>query len=137
MVFLFGIAIVMRPQFVLFGDSITEQSFRPGGWGAALADTYSRKVLSFFFVFENKCYFMLNNYVYLWLFHWIKNDVPMFYFCLFMQADVVVRGYGGYNTRWALYMLNHLFPLARVMIVNPFMLSFFVQSNQLSVYNKF
>ncbi|XP_071903769.1 GDSL esterase/lipase At5g62930 isoform X2 [Coffea arabica] len=33
----------MRPQIVLFGDSITEQSFRSGGWGAALADTYSRK----------------------------------------------------------------------------------------------
>ncbi|XP_058087663.1 GDSL esterase/lipase At5g62930-like isoform X1 [Magnolia sinica] len=60
----------MRPQIVLFGDSITEQSFRPGGWGAALADTYSRK------------------------------------------ADVMVRGYGGYNTRWALFLLNHLFPLS-------------------------
>lgn len=60
-----------RPRFVLFGDSITEQSFRPdGGWGAALADTYSRK------------------------------------------ADVVVRGYDGYNTRWALFLLNHLFPLS-------------------------
>ncbi|GAB4845700.1 hypothetical protein Ancab_039103 [Ancistrocladus abbreviatus] len=33
----------MRPQIILFGDSITEQSFRPGGWGAALADNYSRK----------------------------------------------------------------------------------------------
>lgn len=54
---------------MLFGDSITEQSFRSGGWGAALADTYSRK------------------------------------------ADVVVRGYGGYNTRWALFLLHHLFPL--------------------------
>lgn len=58
-----------RAQFVLFGDSITEQSFRAGGWGAALADTYSRK------------------------------------------ADIIVRGYGGYNTRWALFLLNHLFPL--------------------------
>ncbi|XP_058087664.1 GDSL esterase/lipase At5g62930-like isoform X2 [Magnolia sinica] len=67
----------MRPQIVLFGDSITEQSFRPGGWGAALADTYSRK------------------------------------------ADVMVRGYGGYNTRWALFLLNHLFPLecSRTMLV--------------------
>ncbi|KAL5816260.1 hypothetical protein ACOSQ3_024638 [Xanthoceras sorbifolium] len=57
----------MRPQIVLFGDSITEQSFRSGGWGAALADTYSRK------------------------------------------ADVLVRGYGGYNTRWALFLLHHIF----------------------------
>ncbi|WOK92928.1 GDSL esterase/lipase [Canna indica] len=61
---------MLRPQFILFGDSITEQSFRPGGWGAALADTYSRK------------------------------------------ADIIVRGYGGYNARWALFLLNHLFPLS-------------------------
>ncbi|XP_050257081.1 GDSL esterase/lipase At5g62930 [Quercus robur] len=59
----------MRPRIVLFGDSITEQSFRSGGWGAALADTYTRK------------------------------------------ADIVNRGYGGYNTRWALFLLHHLFPL--------------------------
>ncbi|KAI7985213.1 GDSL esterase/lipase [Camellia lanceoleosa] len=59
----------MRPQIVIFGDSITEQSFRSGGWGASLADNYSRK------------------------------------------ADVVLRGYGGYNTRWALFLLHHLFPL--------------------------
>ncbi|XP_050220936.1 GDSL esterase/lipase At5g62930 [Mercurialis annua] len=59
----------MRPQIVLFGDSITEQSFRSDGWGAALADTYSRK------------------------------------------ADVLVRGYGGYNTRWALFLLHHIFPI--------------------------
>ncbi|KAK4264344.1 hypothetical protein QN277_025538 [Acacia crassicarpa] len=59
----------MRPQIVLFGDSITEQSFLPGGWGAALANSYSRK------------------------------------------ADVIIRGYGGYNTRWALFLLHHIFPL--------------------------
>ncbi|KAL1810330.1 hypothetical protein DCAR_0730020 [Daucus carota subsp. sativus] len=59
----------MRPQIVLFGDSITQQSFSSGGWGAALADTFSRK------------------------------------------ADVLVRGYGGYNTRWALFLLHPIFPL--------------------------
>ncbi|XP_035550091.1 GDSL esterase/lipase At5g62930-like isoform X1 [Juglans regia] len=58
----------MRPQIALFGDSITEQSFRSGGWGAALADTYTRK------------------------------------------ADIVNRGYSGYNTRWALFLLHQLFP---------------------------
>ncbi|KDP31089.1 hypothetical protein JCGZ_11465 [Jatropha curcas] len=62
----------MRPLIVLFGDSITEQSFGSGGWGAALADTYSRK------------------------------------------ADVLVRGYGGYNTRWALFLLHHLFPIGSI-----------------------
>lgn len=60
---------LIRLRFVLFGDSITEQSFTPGGWGAALANTYARK------------------------------------------ADIIVRGYGGYNTRWALFLLNHIFPL--------------------------
>lgn len=38
----------MRPQIVLFGDSITQRSFRSGGWGAAVADIYSRKVSSFY-----------------------------------------------------------------------------------------
>ncbi|KAH6798053.1 SGNH hydrolase-type esterase superfamily protein [Perilla frutescens var. hirtella] len=60
----------MRPQIVLFGDSITQESFRSGGWGASVADAYSRK------------------------------------------ADVVLRGYDGYNTRWAMFLLHHLFPLA-------------------------
>ncbi|KAF5730857.1 GDSL-motif lipase/hydrolase family protein [Tripterygium wilfordii] len=59
----------MRPSIVLFGDSITGHSFEPGGWGAALTNTFSRK------------------------------------------ADVIVRGYGGYNTRWALFLLQHIFLL--------------------------
>eukprot|EP00250_Pteridium_aquilinum_P006705 c16569_g1_i1 orf=285-1001(-) len=59
----------MRPRFLLFGDSITEWSFSPGGWGAALANQYARK------------------------------------------ADVVLRGYAGYNTRWALFLLSKIFPL--------------------------
>uniref|UniRef100_A0A0D6R2W6 SGNH hydrolase-type esterase domain-containing protein n=1 Tax=Araucaria cunninghamii TaxID=56994 RepID=A0A0D6R2W6_ARACU len=57
-----------RPQFMLFGDSLTQRSFGEEGWGAALADRYSRK------------------------------------------ADVVLRGYGGYNTRWALFLLDKIFP---------------------------
>ncbi|KAL2321828.1 hypothetical protein Fmac_026207 [Flemingia macrophylla] len=27
------------------------------------------------------------------------------------KADVLVRGYGGYNTRWAMFLLHHLFPM--------------------------
>jgi hypothetical protein len=34
----------MRPRLVLFGASITEQSFASGGWGAALADHFARQV---------------------------------------------------------------------------------------------
>ncbi|KAK9113721.1 hypothetical protein Syun_020518 [Stephania yunnanensis] len=32
-------------------------------------------------------------------------------FFFFFQADVLVRGYSGYNTRWALFLLHHLFPI--------------------------
>jgi hypothetical protein len=39
----------LRPEFVLFGDSITQESFDDGGWGAALASLYARQVLFFFF----------------------------------------------------------------------------------------
>ncbi|EOY18843.1 Uncharacterized protein TCM_043336 [Theobroma cacao] len=57
----------MRPKIYLFGDSITEESFRDGGWGASLANLISGTV------------------------------------------DVVLRGYSGYNSRWALKVL---FPAA-------------------------
>ena len=47
----------MRPKIYLFGDSITEMSYGDGGWGASLADHFSRTVfpkkseslVSFFF----------------------------------------------------------------------------------------
>ncbi|KAK9936545.1 hypothetical protein M0R45_013381 [Rubus argutus] len=58
----------MRPKIYLFGDSITEESFGDGGWGASLAHHFSRTV------------------------------------------DVVLRGYSGYNTRWALKVLERAFP---------------------------
>ena len=58
-----------RPRIVLFGDSITEQSFGDGGFGAALADKYRR------------------------------------------HADVLLRGYSGYNSRDAVALLKHVFPL--------------------------
>ncbi|KAJ7178897.1 hypothetical protein O6H91_Y541400 [Diphasiastrum complanatum] len=60
-----------KAKFVLFGDSITQQSFLPaGGWGAALADRYARK------------------------------------------ADIILRGLSGYNSRWALFLLDRIFPTA-------------------------
>lgn len=57
-----------RPQFVLFGASLTEYAFQPGGWGASLADIYARK------------------------------------------ADILLRGYNGWNTRRALAVLDEFFP---------------------------
>ncbi|KZV53422.1 hypothetical protein F511_10208 [Dorcoceras hygrometricum] len=57
-----------RPQFVLFGSSIVQMSYNVGGWGAMLADLYSRK------------------------------------------ADIVLRGYSGWNSRMALQILDQVFP---------------------------
>ena len=60
-----------RPQFITFGDSITQKGFSsPSGWTAALAEAYQRR------------------------------------------ADVVNRGYSGYNTNWALQLLDKVFPPA-------------------------
>jgi hypothetical protein len=37
-------------------------------------------------------------------------------FALMMQrsADIILRGYSGYNTRWALFLLPDLFPKDQV-----------------------
>ncbi|KAL1834123.1 hypothetical protein DCAR_0104288 [Daucus carota subsp. sativus] len=58
----------MRPKMVLFGDSITEESFNNSGWGASLTHHFARVL------------------------------------------DILVRGYSGYNTRWALKVLERVFP---------------------------
>ncbi|KAJ0046235.1 hypothetical protein Pint_06494 [Pistacia integerrima] len=58
----------LRPRFVLFGSSIVQLSFSNGGWGAILADVYSRK------------------------------------------ADIILRGYYGWNSRRAVDVLDQVFP---------------------------
>ncbi|GAA0172079.1 esterase [Lithospermum erythrorhizon] len=58
----------MRAKIYLFGDSITQCSFVNGGWGASLANHFSRRV------------------------------------------DVLLTGYSGINTRWALKVLDKVFP---------------------------
>ncbi|CAA6673076.1 unnamed protein product [Spirodela intermedia] len=56
-----------------------------GGWGAALATfTPARSAPLTFILF--------------------------LMFILLHQADITIRGYGGYNTRWALHLLGHIFP---------------------------
>jgi len=55
-----GMAPHARPKFVLYGASMTEYSFCHGGWGAALADLYCRKVLSPSLRFWYFCYFGFN-----------------------------------------------------------------------------
>ena len=60
----------MRPVFLLFGDSITQRGWAPGGWAARLADSYGRR------------------------------------------ADILNRGYSGYNTAKAVQLLPFVFPEA-------------------------
>ncbi|KAH6769254.1 SGNH hydrolase-type esterase superfamily protein [Perilla frutescens var. frutescens] len=57
-----------RPQFVLFGSSVVQQSFSNEGWGAILTDLYDRK------------------------------------------ADIILRGYSGWNSRRAIQVLDLIFP---------------------------
>ncbi|CAK8530665.1 unnamed protein product [Lathyrus sativus] len=83
----------MRPKIVLFGDSITEDSFEHGGWGASLAHHFSRKV------------------------------------------DVVVRGYSGYNTRWALKVLERVFPASQE--PDPIALTVFFGANDACLPNRY
>lgn len=35
---------MLRPRFVLFGDSLTQRSFENGGFGAGLTNAYQRQV---------------------------------------------------------------------------------------------
>ncbi|XP_039068392.1 GDSL esterase/lipase At5g45920-like [Hibiscus syriacus] len=77
----------MRPKIYLFGDSITEFSFDEGGWGASLANHFSRRL------------------------------------------DVVLRGYSGYNTRWALKVLDRVFPAAESGGASPLAVTVFFGAN--------
>ncbi|KAG9147759.1 hypothetical protein Leryth_018809 [Lithospermum erythrorhizon] len=61
-----------RPKFVLFGSSIVQFSFIYQGWGAILADLYSRR------------------------------------------ADIILRGYAGWNSTRALQVMQEVFPLDAV-----------------------
>ncbi|KAM0847903.1 hypothetical protein ACQ4PT_038086 [Festuca glaucescens] len=81
----------MRPRLVLFGDSITEQSFDSGGWGAALAHHFAR------------------------------------------QADVVLRGLSGYNTRWALKVLDRAMEGAANESADPAAVTVFFGANDASL----
>ena len=78
----------VRPLIILFGDSITQQSYMPGGWGARLSDYYQR------------------------------------------TADVQLRGYSGYNTRWALRLIPDVFPISdAVPAVTPALVTIMLGAN--------
>jgi hypothetical protein len=86
---------MLRPRFVLFGDSLTQRSFEDGGFGAGLTSAYQRKVL---------CRPALAP---------IQLQKALADICWrLVQADVVLRGYSGYNTRWARFLLPKIFPLS-------------------------
>ena len=91
-------AQMLRPQFVLFGDSITQKASDPqGGWAAALAHNYQRKARA---VLSTSCRST-------WHFDTCQQS-DQSRAC--EQVDVVNRGYSGYNTRWAKYLLEKVFP---------------------------
>ena len=110
---------MLRPSFVLFGDSITQKSFAEGGWGAHLADEYQRKVKQ------------QNTILHLALhttgqrrmqavrvsggapFHFARGLPHTYRMHLRPQVDVLNRGYSGYNTRWAQHLLPRVFPKAQ------------------------
>ncbi|KAK1269961.1 GDSL esterase/lipase [Acorus gramineus] len=54
--------------------------------------------------------------------------------CDMDSADVILRGYGGYNTRWALFMLNHIFPL--VGTVPPIAVTIFFGANDAALLGR-
>jgi hypothetical protein len=51
---------LIRPSIVLFGDSITQQSFTPSGWGAALANDYATSMDIFNRGFSGKKHKFIN-----------------------------------------------------------------------------
>lgn len=61
-----SMAPTVYPGWLLFGDSITQQSFSAGGYGQWMSDNYQRR------------------------------------------ADIINRGYGGYNTEWALRIMPYV-----------------------------
>lgn len=80
---------MFRPKFVTFGDSLTQKACDPsGGWAAGLAHTYQRKVLDLNAMHVSRS----------------RSAGHL------LQVDVVSRGYSGYNTRWAGYLLDAVFP---------------------------
>lgn len=62
----------MRPKMVLFGDSITEESFNNSGWGASLTHHFARVVChpfssSWFLIFFKFCSFWWHILLYKFL----------------------------------------------------------------------
>jgi len=122
-----------RPQFVLFGSSIVQFGFFGDGWAANLAHLYARKVPFFFFSFflqgsdhnNNDAFcsrdFELNSTLFrkfltcmvilcMSPFYLMKISFTWTLKPLLAQADIINRGYAGWNTRRALQVLDKVFP---------------------------
>ena len=90
-----------RPEFVLFGDSLTQKASDPeGGWAAALAHNYQRKVVS------HPRQLLLSQTRLGLIQDQSSRSSPQ----VALQVDVINRGYSGYNTRWASHLLHSIFP---------------------------
>lgn len=94
----------VRPRIVLFGDSLTQRGQENGyGWASLLADAYTRKARSSFPLSRE-----FSPLQHSWRWSTLTATSPP---CA--QADIVNRGYSGYNTVWALHALEEIFPQAR------------------------
>ena len=72
-------------QWILFGDSITQQSFQAGGLGQRLSDTYQRRLD------------VVN-----------RGETERRPFALTRRTELCQIGYGGYNTAWGLYVMYNV-----------------------------
>lgn len=72
----------IKDEFIMFGDSITQQAWQAGGTGSFLADRYQRKL-------SVLCYFLL-----------ICRFIDEFGFGF--RRDLVNRGYSGYNSTFSI-----------------------------------
>lgn len=121
--------LAMRPTFVTFGDSITQRGFAPG-WTGQLADAYQRRVDVL-----NRGERVGAKQLWRWLAVMpetsaatehvlpllIKSPLP----CIPKPAHASLpphppsppslwpppaAGYSGYNSRWALQLMDRIFP---------------------------
>ena len=112
--------LAMRPTFVTFGDSITQRGFAPG-WTGQLADAYQRRAD----VInrggrggrgeggpERACACAPAGHLRLQLKHALRPPpTPAPTPPVSSAFPTCPAGYSGYNSRWALHLLDRVFPL--------------------------
>ena len=85
--------IVVRPKWILFGDSLTERSLGFGGWGSSIAQLYFRRI-DVVNRGARSCFHVLHAAMQ-------AHASPC--------GGTYHAGLGGYNTRWALHVTKDVF----------------------------